>query len=578
MFRQMYARRAVAGRRPELTALALAFVILGSSVRLPDPAVTTTVFEDPAAVRAYQAVISANNLSRLLHEFASDEFAGRETGTDGQRLAAHFLAAQHASMGLKPPPGASGNGSERYFQKFDLYGYELRAASITFTAQGETRHRYTYLPEDPGTEMYLAAGTISSLEGPIEFRGSVSHHEGIDYEDYAILYGRQGADPSTWNLSFAPEDLLQPAESEGPYRSTITWPKLHLHVRLSPNEPMPLGYLLVASNERVATEARLVAEVALSVGRLASEPGAEPYSFPPVYVVTPEIADALLESTGVTVADLRALEARDGAEARLPLKGVHIASHIDFPVRTFETENVVAYIEGSDPKLKNEHIVLSAHYDHLGVNPLLEGDRIFNGADDNGSGNVALLEIASAFMEAKRDGLGPRRSLVFLHFTGEEKGLLGSKYYTDADPLFPLEETVANFNMDMIGRIDPSHPDGLDDYVYVIGSRLISHELHLLNEEVNRVTGIDIVLDERFNTTKDPNRFYRRSDHWNFGKNGVPFIFFFTGSHEDYHRPGDEAHKVDYDRMARIARLIFGTTWQVANQDDRPAFDGEGLN
>ena len=270
------------------------------------------------------------------------------------------------------------------------------------------------------------------------------------------------------------------------------------------------------------------------------------------------------------------------AEGTGPLReavsGLSVGSKIDFPIRLFDAANVVGWIAGMDPVLRDEFVVLSSHYDHIGTNPLLEGDNVYNGADDNGSGTVAMLEIARAFQRAKSDGLGPRRSIVFAHFTGEEKGLLGSKYYADTNPLFPLTRTVTNINIDMIGRLDPSHPEGSDNYVYIIGSRLISEELHDINDRVNRLTGVDVDLDERFNSKNDPNRFYRRSDHWNFGKHGIPFIFFFTGTHEDYHRPEDEADKIEYDRLARIARLIFATTWQVANQDQPPELSGDGFN
>ena len=212
------------------------------------------------------------------------------------------------------------------------------------------------------------------------------------------------------------------------------------------------------------------------------------------------------------------------------------------------------------------------------MDPSLEGDQIFNGADDDGSGTVALLEIAEAFKKAADDGYAPRRSIAFLHVTGEEKGLFGSQYYTDREPIFPIENTVADLNIDMIGRFDPTHPDSSENYVYLIGSNLISQELHDINWKANEVTSTDVDLDERFNTKDDPNQYYRRSDHWNFGKHNVPFIFFFTGTHDDYHGVGDEAHKIEYERMSRIVRLVFATAWQIANQDERPAVSGEGFN
>ncbi|MES3629870.1 MAG: M28 family peptidase, partial [Longimonas sp.] len=204
---------------------------------------------------------------------------------------------------------------------------------------------------------------------------------------------------------------------------------------------------------------------------------------------------------------------------------------------------------------------------------------INNGADDNGSGTVATLALAQAFKQAKSDGYGPRRSILFLNVTAEEKGLLGSAYYADEEPVFPLEQTVANLNLDMIGRVDPSYPELPDsNYVYIIGGDLISDDLDAINRLANERTGINYTLHERYNDPNDPQALYRRSDQWNFGKHNIPFIFYFSGLHDDYHDVGDEAHKIDYERMAERTRLVFATTWQLANQDARPAVSGEGFD
>ena len=246
---------------------------------------------------------------------------------------------------------------------------------------------------------------------------------------------------------------------------------------------------------------------------------------------------------------------------------------------TIETENVLAFVEGSDPALRDEVVVVSAHLDHVGIDPSMEGDQIHNGADDDGSGTVALLEIAEAFQQAKEAGHGPRRSVLFLHVSGEERGLLGSAYYADEEPVLPLASTVANLNIDMIGRADPTDPEAPDsNYVYIIGAELISRDIDDVNTRVNEVTGLGLDLSKRFNSPDDPNQFFARSDHWNFGKHQVPFIFYFTGTHEDYHGVDDEPDRIDYPRLAQRTRLIFGTAWQLANQDERPAVSGTGFN
>jgi hypothetical protein len=231
--------------------------------------------------------------------------------------------------------------------------------------------------------------------------------------------------------------------------------------------------------------------------------------------------------------------------------------------RYIKGENVLGYIEGGD--LKEELIILTAHYDHLGKHDSL----LFNGADDDGSGTVAVMEIAEAFMLAKKEGKGPKRSILIMPVSGEEKGLLGSKYYTE-NPIYPLEKTVANLNIDMIGRLDDLHDTA--DYVYLIGSDMLSQELHDISEEINKKY-IGLNLDYTFNTEDDPNRYYYRSDHYNFAKNNIPVIFYFNGIHEDYHKTTDTVEKIDFKKIETITRLVFLTAWELANREERIILD-----
>lgn len=228
------------------------------------------------------------------------------------------------------------------------------------------------------------------------------------------------------------------------------------------------------------------------------------------------------------------------------------------------SENVVAFIEGSENP--EEIIVISAHFDHLGVTE----EEIFNGADDNGSGTVALLKIAEAFQTAKNNGVGPKRSILLLHVTGEEKGLLGSKYYVN-HPIFPLKNTVANLNIDMIGRVDEAHTK-TPDFVYIIGADKLSSELHQISEEINKKF-TNLLLDYTYNSDKDPNRFYYRSDHYNFAKNNIPIIFYFNGTHQDYHKPSDTPDKINYEVLAKRTKLVFFTAWELANRAERIVVD-----
>ncbi|RCS27204.1 peptidase M28 [Polaribacter sp. WD7] len=229
-----------------------------------------------------------------------------------------------------------------------------------------------------------------------------------------------------------------------------------------------------------------------------------------------------------------------------------------------DSENVLAFIEGSEKP--EEIIVISAHLDHVGT----ENGEIYNGADDDGSGTVAILEIAEAFKKAAKKGNGPKRSILFLHVTGEEKGLLGSRYYTE-HPIFPLANTVANLNIDMIGRVDKFHQTD-SNYVYLIGSDKLSTELHEISENINKKYA-NINLDYKYNDDNDPNRFYYRSDHYNFAKHNIPVIFYFNGTHADYHKPTDTPDKINYELLEKRARLIFHTAWEIANRKERIIVD-----
>ena len=231
-----------------------------------------------------------------------------------------------------------------------------------------------------------------------------------------------------------------------------------------------------------------------------------------------------------------------------------------------DMRNVMGFIEGAEKP--EEIVVISAHYDHDGI----KNGQLYPGADDDGSGTVAVMEIARIFREAEKKGIKPKRSILFLHVSGEEKGLLGSKYYSD-NPIFPLANTVANVNIDMIGRVDNDHDEATRDFVYVIGSEMLSSDLHKAVLAANE--GLGINLDMRYNTPDDPNRFYYRSDHYNFAKHNIPSVFFFNGVHADYHRPTDTPDRIEYDLLTRRTKLAFNTVWKIANAENRPVVDKE---
>lgn len=229
-----------------------------------------------------------------------------------------------------------------------------------------------------------------------------------------------------------------------------------------------------------------------------------------------------------------------------------------------DSENIWAFIEGSEKP--EEIVVVSAHYDHVGI----KNEEVYNGADDDGSGTVAIMEIAAAFQKAKNEGHGPKRSILFLHVTGEEHGLHGSRYYSE-NPLFPLANTVADVNIDMIGRRDEFHKDN-NNYVYLIGSDYLSTDLYTVCEEVNKKNNL-LSIDYKYNDKKDPNRFYYRSDHYNFAKNGIPSVFLFNGVHADYHKATDEVSKIEFDALTKRTQFAFAIAWEIANREKRLVVD-----
>ena len=256
----------------------------------------------------------------------------------------------------------------------------------------------------------------------------------------------------------------------------------------------------------------------------------------------------------------------DGASdyyQRIPASFLNARRNENLP----DSENIWAFIKGTEKP--EEVLVISAHYDHIGV----KNGEINYGADDDGSGTVAVLEIAKAFQKAKVEGHGPKRSILFLHVTGEEHGLHGSRFYSE-NPLFPIANTITDVNIDMIGRRDELHKDS-NDYVYIIGSDYLSSDLYTICEEANK-NYIKTNLDYTFNDRNDPNRFYYRSDHYNFAKKGIPSVFLFNGVHADYHKPTDTPDKIEYDALEKRAQLAFAIAWELANRENRPVVDKSG--
>jgi hypothetical protein len=554
----------------------------------PSSRQTPTLTERPDLVRQYQSTITAADLSAHLYLFASDLFEGRETTTRGQKLAATYLATQYRRMGLLPKgtvQGANPAAPEAYLQPFDVYGRRLREARLELKVNGQTTATSVFSPLQQDDLAYFAFGTVAQSEAGIVFGGYGIEDPELGYDDYAALTAQNLNHTENWLMVLDDEPLanaetsLLPTSDRKPSRwSTSGSDKFQLLF----GKGLPKGILIVDSSpmntEPFAERAAQAANQGVGQLSLTEQTGGG-FSFPPIYIISKAMANQLLAPTGRTIEQVQQQINQRLTPDVFLIPNTTLSSTIAHESYKASTENVVAFLEGSDPVLKNEVVVISSHYDHIGMNATASGDQISNGADDDGSGTVAVLEIAEAFAHAQADGYGPRRSILFLNVSGEEKGLLGSAYYADQQPVLPLEQTVTNLNIDMVGRRDPTYPGTQpENYVYIIGSNLISKELHEINQQANTLTGLGMDLHERFNSKDDPNRFYARSDHWNFGKHNIPFIFYFNGTHEDYHGIDDEPEKIDYPQMANRARLIFATAWQVANQDQRPAVTGTGFN
>lgn len=517
---------------------------------------------------SFQEHITADYLRNHLKVIAHDSLQGRGTGEPGIKKAADYLAGYYEELGLSPI-----GDDDSYFQFFDLYSRSLD--SITFLTSNISNSDTTLIDESTyqrgGTASYIRlAGAERPLKGEVVFAGFgvVDPARNIDNFSSNDMSGK-------WVMVF--EDI--PSIVNG---DTLFDPGYDAKSRV--NEIFRVrnadGLILIPTmDEKEYSVASLMhsqqleSPISLSLDEV---PGRQYFSA--TYLgINPELATELLDLNS-------------GAEALTRYKEEltdEIHSFQSYETTAFleikpeigegqiESQNVVSYFEGSDPDLKDEVVVLMAHYDHLGTGePDRSGDYIFNGADDNGSGTVSMLGVARSLTEAAEAGVRPRRSIVFLHVAAEEWGLFGSRYYSE-NPIIPIEQTVANINMDMIGRRDQHHIEqDEEDFVYIIGAEIISSDMDSLLQEGNRKSA-NLNLNMRYNDLDDPNQFYRRSDHWNFGRLEVPFIFFFSGVHEDYHSQSDTVDKILFEALEKRARVIYATTLEIANADDRPEVDSE---
>ncbi len=485
--------------------------------------------------------IESKSLKEHVYILASTEFQGRETGKEGNLKAAEYIASQMASYGIPPIPGDGDYFQEVAFTTFRWEDIKLTVDDLAIEHLKEFLAVPQYFPilSEP-----LAINAMTFLGYGID-DPAYSDYKGVDVKGkHLLVYGGE------------PRDKNEKFRITGS-DSTSVWSSDPL-LKMAAAKKAGAASLWII--EEKFKEKVMESRKNLLTGATLMQSPDQLTDYVPLVFVSSTLGQKIAGKKVKKVIKLRNKITKTGKPTNLviPSNIRLVATH---QIKSTPGVNVLGFVEGTDPDLKNEVVVLTAHYDHLGM----RGNDIFFGADDNASGTSAVLEIAQAMAIAKSSGYGPRRSVLCMLVTGEEKGLLGSKYYTE-HPIFPLENTVANVNIDMIGRVDDIHADS--NYTYVIGADRLSTELHQINEAVNNLY-TKLQLDYTFNADDDPNQFYRRSDHYNFAKRGIPAIFYFSGVHADYHRPTDTPDKIMYGKAETIARLAFHTTWELANRDER---------
>ena len=466
--------------------------------------------------------ITAADLKRHLYIVASGENEGRDTPSPGLERAANYIEEQFRAIGLQP-----GNG-DSYRLPYPLYRDSVLGSSVK--VNGKTYELNTdfqngngnYSAEIPFSEAVFAGYGIVDEK--------LDSYKDLDVRGKAVII-----------LEGAPADY-KPAETG--FRSASG----------------TSGKLNAASKKGAVAVLMILKGFPRRSAITQSNWGLNGYRStinPQLFYISENIAASIMGEDGKNVFDKMAANS---------LKGKIYKANIDlsFQKTTIKSmvSNVMGVVEGTDKK--DEYVIITAHYDHVGKRE----NQIFYGADDDGSGTVSVLELAEAFVKAKAGGKGPRRSILFMTVSGEEHGLWGSNYYTN-HPVYPLEKTTVNLNIDMIGRIGNEYLKDKDsaNYVYVIGDNKLSSDLTPITDAING-TYTKLKLDRKYNDPKDPNRFYYRSDHYNFAEKGVPIIFYFNGVHPDYHRPTDTPDKIKYDLLEKRARLVFYTAMEMATREE----------
>lgn len=487
---------------------------------------------------------------------ASDEYEGRETGKKGAWMAADYIKKQFKSFGLIGPVK---EGNDPYFQKIGYASLSLSKSELTLNGAAKENLK----------DFYITPGTVTATGFDVKGTSILFAGYGLNKEGYNEYEGQDVAGKIVMIFATGdPTATPPPPPAPGARRAPSSVGSQQAKVKYLLDNKAAGVLVINASVDNLSPRMKETLQngnpylkTAERIKQMANAAGL------PTVVIGTATANQILAGANT---NLEAVKTQI-AETKKPASVV-INMPVSFAAKSVETdvraENVLGFLEGSDPKLKHEVLVVTGHYDHIGlVADPNAVDKVNNGADDDGSGTTGVLMLAEAFANAKKAGKGPKRSILFMTVVGEEKGLLGSEWYAE-HPIFSIENTIANLNIDMIGRGDDDRP-GDNNFVYIIGSNMLSDDLDRVGKKAN-ADYVNIVLDEKYNNRTDPNRFYYRSDHYNFAKFGIPVIFYFNGVHKDYHAPGDEVSKIDFPMLAKRAQLVYFTAWELANGANRP--------
>ncbi|MBK9688390.1 MAG: M28 family peptidase [Saprospiraceae bacterium] len=527
--------------------LALSLPVFGqfeSGVSIPNKEKAIVADETDPAVK-FAKTITAEDLKKHLTIIASPAYEGRETGQPGNVKAATYIAKQFDAYLLDQAPGIND-----FRQPVDFTFSSWDDTDI-YVNGARFRHLWDYLA------FPTKNGDLPLLESKeVLFVGF-----GIDSPNYTDYKGKD----KDFKGKIIVINKGEPMKADSTYwisgtRETSEWSSLEKKLMTAKAKGVSLVLIIEDDIKKAIGENR---NQLMGPTVQLGDHTKDVIAYPNHAYISTTIAKELFGKE-----DEKIIKERENIKNKGKFKPVKLKSHFQInlkkKVNGIKSQNVIGVIPGKSKP--DEVVIVSAHFDHLGK----KGDQIFHGADDNGSGTSTIMELAQAFAEARGGGFRPERTVVFMLVTGEEKGLLGSEYYVN-NPLYPLANTVADVNVDMVGRQDDKYKDN-PDYIYVIGSDRLSTDLHKINESVNQKY-CQLTLDYTYNSESDPNRYYYRSDHYNFAEKGIPAIFYFNGVHADYHQPTDTADKINYEKMAKVGRLIFHTIWELANRPERIVVD-----